>query len=229
MSMCGECDARKDAARPRARKPARSRGSDPGCGGRARRPGLDPRRGHSPRGRFVWGDHGSLYRPSGEPAGEHAPHRARPGTARPARGRSRTDPQRARPASASPDGAPSTPAGHPSRLEALELLRTKAQEGSVAAMVALERALRLGGKPAPVKAGPVALEELTADECARSGELDDHRRPGESATPAGVLALASEGELPLELDSFLPPCQREVELQAFCKHRAFAAMPLCSA
>jgi hypothetical protein len=44
------------------------------------------------------------------------------------------------------DGAPSTPAGRPSRLEALELLRTKAQGGSVAAMVALERALRLGGR-----------------------------------------------------------------------------------
>jgi Ribbon-helix-helix protein, copG family len=70
------------------------------------------------------------------------------------------------------DGAPSEPAGHPSRLEALELLRTKAQEGSVAAMVALERALRLGGEPAmpaPVKAGPVALDELASDELRAAG------------------------------------------------------------
>jgi hypothetical protein len=39
-------------------------------------------------------------------------------------------------------------------------------------MVALERALRLGGEPAmpaPVKAGPVRLEELTADELRAAG------------------------------------------------------------
>lgn len=67
------------------------------------------------------------------------------------------------------DGAPAMPAGHPSRLEALELLQEKAREGSVAAMVALERALRLGGEPAmpaPVKTGPVRLEEVTVDELA---------------------------------------------------------------
>jgi hypothetical protein len=65
------------------------------------------------------------------------------------------------------DGAPAAPPGPPSRLEALELLTAKARGGSVVAMMALERALRLGGEPAmpaPVKPGPVRLEELTADE-----------------------------------------------------------------
>jgi Ribbon-helix-helix protein, copG family len=64
------------------------------------------------------------------------------------------------------EGAPATPAGI-SRSEALHLLADKARSGSVGAMVALERALRLGGEPAlpaPVKAGPVRLEELTADD-----------------------------------------------------------------
>jgi Ribbon-helix-helix protein, copG family len=66
-----------------------------------------------------------------------------------------------------PANRSAAPPGAPSRAEALELLADKARGGSVVAMVALERALRLGGEPAlsaPVKTGPVRLEELTADE-----------------------------------------------------------------
>jgi hypothetical protein len=68
------------------------------------------------------------------------------------------------------DGAPATVA--PSRSEALQLLAEKARSGSVVAMVALERALRLGGEPAmptPMKTGPIKLEELTADELRAAG------------------------------------------------------------
>jgi hypothetical protein len=68
------------------------------------------------------------------------------------------------------DGAPATIP--PNRSEALQLLAEKARAGSVAAMVALERALRLGGEPAMpvrVKAGPVSLEELSADEWSSAG------------------------------------------------------------
>jgi hypothetical protein len=64
------------------------------------------------------------------------------------------------------------PAGPPSRLEALELLAGRAREGNVLAIVALERALRLGGEPAmpaPVRAGPVRLEEVTADDWRAAG------------------------------------------------------------
>jgi hypothetical protein len=64
------------------------------------------------------------------------------------------------------------PAGPPSRLEALELLAERAREGNVLAIVALERALRLGGEPAmpaPVRAGPVRLEEVTADDWRAAG------------------------------------------------------------
>jgi hypothetical protein len=82
-----------------------------------------------------------------------------------ARGLSRSELVRALLADA--DSAPTTSSAPPSRLEAIELLAEKARGGSVVAMVALERALRLGGEPAmpaPVKTGPVRLEELTADE-----------------------------------------------------------------
>jgi hypothetical protein len=64
------------------------------------------------------------------------------------------------------EGAPATPAGV-SRSEALHLLADKARSGNVLATIALERALRLGGEPAqpaPVRTGPVRLDELTADE-----------------------------------------------------------------
>jgi hypothetical protein len=70
------------------------------------------------------------------------------------------------------DGAPAKPLAHPTRVEALDLLAAKARSGSVVAMVALERALRLGGEPAvsaAVKAGPVRLEELTSDELRAAG------------------------------------------------------------
>jgi hypothetical protein len=55
----------------------------------------------------------------------------------------------------------------PSRQEALGMLAEAAREGNVPAMVALERALRLAPEPelAPVKTGPIGLDEL------RPGEL----------------------------------------------------------
>jgi Ribbon-helix-helix protein, copG family len=65
------------------------------------------------------------------------------------------------------DGVPAASAAPPSRLEALELLQAKARAGNVVAMVALERALRLGGEPAtsaPVKVGPVELAALSSSE-----------------------------------------------------------------
>jgi hypothetical protein len=55
----------------------------------------------------------------------------------------------------------------PSREEAIELLAAAARNGNVTAMMALERALRLGGESAqrePVQTGPVSLEELPPGE-----------------------------------------------------------------
>jgi sugar (pentulose or hexulose) kinase len=68
------------------------------------------------------------------------------------------------------EGAPAIV--RPSRSEALALLAEQARAGSVPAMISLERALRLGGEPAvraPVKAGPVRLEELTSEELRAAG------------------------------------------------------------
>jgi Ribbon-helix-helix protein, copG family len=82
-----------------------------------------------------------------------------------ARGLSRSELVRALLADA--DGAPTPSSALPSRLEAIEMLAEKARGGSVVAMVALERALRLGGDPAvavPVKIGHVRLEDLTRDD-----------------------------------------------------------------
>lgn len=67
------------------------------------------------------------------------------------------------------DGAPAPAARPPSRVEVLELLADKARGGSIGAMVAYERALRLGGEaalPAPVRTGPVRLAELTPERLA---------------------------------------------------------------
>ena len=86
------------------------------------------------------------------------------------RGLSRSELVRALLAEAS--GAPAAAPGRPTRQEALELLAAKARSGSVTAAVALERALRIAGEPpaaAPVKTGPVRLDELTPDELRAAG------------------------------------------------------------
>ena len=60
---------------------------------------------------------------------------------------------------------PHEDASTPSRPEALGLLAASARAGSVPAMVALERALRLAEEPAPlpIRSGPVPLEEARAE------------------------------------------------------------------
>jgi hypothetical protein len=50
----------------------------------------------------------------------------------------------------------------PTRAGVLAMLAQAAEGGSVAAMVALERALRLGGSPSSPKTGPVTVDELRA-------------------------------------------------------------------
>jgi hypothetical protein len=62
---------------------------------------------------------------------------------------------------AKPRPATSAP---PTRDDALSLLREAAEQGSVPAMVGLERALRLGGEASTPKPGPVSLDELDPGE-----------------------------------------------------------------
>jgi hypothetical protein len=64
---------------------------------------------------------------------------------------------------ASPAAARPETTTPPTRRHAIALLREAAEQGSVPAMAALERALRLGGEASEVRPGPISLDEIESE------------------------------------------------------------------